>query len=459
MKLFYSLLFIGLAVHSQSQSFNIDIDISNSKDTIAYLGHHFANQRYVDDTAQVIDGKVVFKGNHDLKEGIYFYYTPNVYFEFILTSPTLQITTNANDIVNNTRVKNSAVNDGFYAMQKFNGIHRKDAERLKKKLESETDELLKQKITDSLTQLNEEVELFQQKLQKKYKGSLLDRMIAVMQMPKLPVNVPDSVDNQLYNYLYYKRHYWDHINLVDPGLLRTPLLHEKINDYLDNVIIQIPDSVIAAVDEILRQMSSSEEAFRYALITFANKYESSPVMGFDKVFVHIVEEYYLKGKAPWTDDDTLNKLKERIATMKPNFIGNPAPPLSLTDTLGIIWNLYDVKAKFTVLYFYDPDCGHCQHKTPILYKSYPELREKGVEILGICTTTNEKRWKEFIQQDDLAWINLADLTGQSHFRYYYDVRSTPTVYILDKDKKIIVKKIDALQIPEVIDDLLSSEQK
>jgi peroxiredoxin len=141
--------------------------------------------------------------------------------------------------------------------------------------------------------------------------------------------------------------------------------------------------------------------------------------------------------------------------MKPNLIGNPAPNLVLWDTLGTEINLRDIDAKYTVLYFYDPDCGHCKTKTPILYASYPELQAKGVEILAVCTTTDERRWLEFIRENDLGWINIADLQAKTYFKFYYDVRSTPTVYILDKDKKILAKKIDVEQVEAVIDALIA----
>lgn len=143
--------------------------------------------------------------------------------------------------------------------------------------------------------------------------------------------------------------------------------------------------------------------------------------------------------------------------IKPNFIGNPAPELVLWDTLGAEVNIRDIDANYLVLYFYDPDCGHCKKKTPELYANYPDLVAKGVEVIGVDISTDEKKWKDFIKKDDLGWINLADLNNQTYFRYYYDIRSTPTVYILDKDKKIRVKKIDVLDVPVVIDQLIKQD--
>ena len=112
--------------------------------------------------------------------------------------------------------------------------------------------------------------------------------------------------------------------------------------------------------------------------------------------------------------------------------------------------MYDIETEFTVLYFYDPDCGHCKKKTPELYEAYMTLRNEDVEVLAICITTDTDRWKEYIRENNFDWINLADSNNKSNFRYYYDIRSTPIIYVLDKEKKIIAKKLDASQVQSFI---------
>lgn len=441
------------------QEYNIETTVHNSDDTVAYLGHHFATQRYLDDTAKVVNGKAVFEGKKTLTPGIYFYYTPKNYFEFLVEDQNFKLEATAPDFVGTMKIKNSTENDGFYKLQRFTAEMKSKSKSIKDRYDSTTNEEEKAKLKEQLVEMNNQVEEFQVKIKSEYPGTLLARIITLMQSPKVP-EVPEGNENpELFKYQYYKDHFWDGIDITDPGLIRTPLLDAKLNDYLDNVVLQLSDSVIKEVDIILTKAKKSKEAFRYLLITLVNKYEASHVMDFDRVFVHIVENYYLTGMADdWASKETLDKLKNRINMMKPNFIGNPAPELVLWDTLGTEINLRDINAKYTVLYFYDPDCGHCQKKTPILYESYPELVAKGVEIVGVCTGTDEKKWKDFIKNDDLGWINVADLGSKTYFKYYYDVRTTPTVYILDKDKKILVKKIDALDIPQVIDQIIEQDK-
>jgi peroxiredoxin len=454
------ILFISLAPSLLSaQGYKIETMVHNSTDTVAYLGHHFATQRYLDDTVKVVNGRAIFEGDKTLIDGIYFYYTPANYFEFLIEDQHFTLETTAPNFTKSMKVTNSKINDGFYRLQQFTGEMKLKNKLLREEYDSAKTDAEKERIKTALQHLNTEVEDFQTELKKENAGTFFAKLLTLMQSPKVP-EISEEVENpQLYRYEYYKSHFWKGIDIADPGLLRTPLLDAKIKDYLDNVIIQHSDSVIKEVDLLIAQTEKSKEAYRFLLITLVNKYESTKVMDFDKVFVHIIEKYYLTGKADeWTDKETLDKLRNRVAMIKPNFLGNNAPQLVMWDTLGNEINLRDIDAEYTVLYFYAPDCGHCKKKTPVLYEAYPDLVAKGVEILGICTTTDEKEWKDFIKTNDLGWINLADLESRTYVKYYYDVRSTPTVYILDKDKKILLKKIDALDIPNVIDQLIKQKE-
>jgi peroxiredoxin len=439
-----------------AQGYNIKTVVRGQQDTVAFLGHHFATQRYVDDTAKVVNGAATFTGNEELPEGIYFYYSPSVYFEFLIGEQDFSIMGDATDVVASAKIEGSPVNEGFYGLQKFTAAKRNESKRLQASIDSTSTYTEKDAVVEKMKAIDLEVRNYQTGLREKYRGTILDRLVRLMQTPEVPPS-PLGQDSVVFKYTYYKTHFWDDIDIAHPGLLRSPLLHNKIMDYLDNVVLKQADSVIVAVDDLIAKSRKNEEAFRYLLISLTNKYEASKIMGFDKVFVHLVDQYYLTNQATWTDAETIKKLEERAATIRPNFIGNPAPAFTLQDTLGRDYKLYDIEANYTVLYFYDPDCGHCKKSTPILYSAYADLQAKNVEVLAICTTTDSKRWHEFIVENDLGWINLADLPSITHFKYYYDVRSTPTVYILDKDKKILLKKVATEDVPDIIDQLIDRE--
>jgi thiol-disulfide isomerase/thioredoxin len=128
--------------------------------------------------------------------------------------------------------------------------------------------------------------------------------------------------------------------------------------------------------------------------------------------------------------------------LEPILLGKKVKNLVLEDTLGNFHPLYNVKAKYTVLLFWDPDCGHCQKVVPVVKELYEKVKTNGVEVYAICTEAEMDKWKKYIREKKLEWINVADPKIQNNFRYEFDISSTPQLYLLDENKNILLKKID-----------------
>jgi len=153
---------------------------------------------------------------------------------------------------------------------------------------------------------------------------------------------------------------------------------------------------------------------------------------------------------------------DRARKIAPNMIGNTAPELALKDTTGKWQILSKVPAKYTILVFWDPDCGHCQKEIPVLKHVTDSLKSKGVSlaVYAVDIEVDVDKWKKFIREHDLGdWINVDDPQHQSNFRQLYDIYSTPVIYILDKDKKIRAKRISPDQIGDVIEHLEKDKVK
>jgi thiol-disulfide isomerase/thioredoxin len=114
--------------------------------------------------------------------------------------------------------------------------------------------------------------------------------------------------------------------------------------------------------------------------------------------------------------------------------------------------LYAVDADFTVVYIWSPGCGHCKTATPKLKTLYDKVKDQGVEVFAVGQDFENEEWKEFIIKHDLNFINGSDgETYQSNFRTLYDVFSTPQTYLLDKDKKIISKKMSIESLENILE--------
>ena len=276
------------------------------------------------------------------------------------------------------------------------------------------------------------------------------------------VDIPDypnlsEEDRKKEQYKYYHAHYFDQFDLNDPRAMRSGLIHSKIEFYTQKLSYPMPDSQIVAVDYILQKMDRNEEAFQYYLVYFLNEAARSKRMGMDAVYVHLVDTYYAKGKTPWADEEQIKKLMAQAETTRPILIGKIAPNLTFYTEGGQPVSIHGIEAEYTVLFFWDPECGHCKKQIPFVIDFYNAYKDKGVEVLAICTKTGEdisSCWSTIKERGMDIWVNAADQYLRNRYKSIYDIKTTPQIFILDKNKKIIVKKIAGEDLVNIMEELL-----
>ncbi len=470
MKIFFKTSLIVLSIlilFSQrlSAQYEITVQIENLQDSTIYLGYYFGDKQYAKDTAILNNkGKAIFSGTDTLPGGLYFILVPgNSMFELIIDKEqTFEISTkftdDPTDLTKNLASNNNAELELYINYQIFMTVHGEKAMKLRKQLGVASDEITKKGITDSLNILNAEVKAKWAEIENKHSETLLAsilRCVTEIEVPDPPKDENGVISDSLFQYKYYKAHYFDNVNFHDARLLRTKFYFNKINRYFDKMIVPAPDTIIKESKMVLEYASANEEVFQYTLQTLFNKYNNSNVMGMDKAFVFFAENYYLNGKAEWADTTWLKKVKERVKEIKPNLIGNEAPNLRLIKNDGSLVSLNMIESDYIVLFFYEPTCGHCKKATTKIVELSEKFWEHSVEILGIYTQFDKNEWDKFIADKKLKnWINTWDPYNQSGFRSNYDVKSTPSIYLLDKDRKIIGKRIDVETLEKMLNDLI-----
>jgi len=88
------------------------------------------------------------------------------------------------------------------------------------------------------------------------------------------------------------------------------------------------------------------------------------------------------------------------------------------------------------------DCGHCKSSSPKLVEFYNRAKDSlDFEVYAICMTTDIEKWKQAIIDRQFTWINVGGNQANFDYRVVYDATTTPVMFVLDHEKKIIVKKI------------------
>lgn len=454
---------IIIAGNPQVDGYTIKITAKGLKEgSTCLLANYYGDKQYIKDSAIVnAKGEVVFKGKEKYPEGIYLFVPPNKkYFDFVMDAEqNFSLETDTADYIKYMKVKGSTENKFFYDYQTFMAAKQKQIEPLRElyKATAKTNKDSTKLLIDKMSAIDKEVKDYKLNFIKDNPTTFVAKLFRAMEeidVPEAPMLANGKKDTT-FAYRYYKAHFFDNIDFSDDRLLRTPIFHTKIKQYMDKLTAQIPDSINVAVDYLAAKAKANQEVFKYIVYWLTYNYESSNIMGMDAVFVHMVEKYYVTKQAFWVDSTQLYKITNRAFILKPLLLGKKAPAINMMDTTGKYVSLYDVKANYTVLIFWDHGCGHCKKEVPKLAELYKKLKEKGVQVYAIETEDKPEDWKKFIREYNLNWINVhePDQYRRAVTKKIYDIYSTPVVYLLDENKIIKAKRIDTEQLGNFIDAL------
>jgi peroxiredoxin len=458
---------IPLCLFSQGKGgHSLKFKINGIKDTIVQIGNHYGDKQYLKDSARVdANGRFTFEGKEKLDKGIYLLIMPDKkYFEFIMDDEQhFSLETDSEDFVKNMKVKGSVENTLFYEYLNYITPRGKQVEELRNKLaELSEDEKASSEIKEQMSEIDKEVVNYKKDFVKKQPETFVAKMFLAMteiEIPEAPL-LENGAKDSLFSFRYYKQHFWDHIDFTDDRILRSPIYHNKLKRYIEQLTLQIPDSINVAADHVLSMAKLSPELFKYSLWFITNTYERSNVMGMDAVFVYLVEQYYMTNQAFWVDSTTLAKINSRALQLKPLLLGKKTPELFMPDAIsGKATSLHNTKAQYTILYFWDPDCGHCKKVTPKVYETYLKFKDKGVAAYAVCTDVDIEKLKTAIKEKELNWLNVYDPYNQTNFRKIYDIYSTPVIYLLDEKKEIIAKRLGHEQLEEILQKKLEENIK
>ncbi|OFZ07801.1 MAG: hypothetical protein A3D92_21520, partial [Bacteroidetes bacterium RIFCSPHIGHO2_02_FULL_44_7] len=265
-------------------------------------------------------------------------------------------------------------------------------------------------------------------------------------------SVPETITDPNEKFLYYRAHYFDHIDFKAPWIVNTSYFDKKISTYFSDLTYPVPDSIILAWDQILTAAKGNAEVFKYLVIKALNMYAKSNYMGQDAVYVHLLEKYYFSGAADWVDEENLTLLRKSYTYLVDNLIGKEARPIALLSTANVPFTLHDIEADYTIVQFTSYEsCGACGK----VIKEWKELKEQipaNVRLLEIANGTELAALRETASAEGYFWESaiLAKPQEWEAVRTHYDLRYFPKTFVLDKNKVIIGKNIGPAQVLDLI---------
>jgi thiol-disulfide isomerase/thioredoxin len=445
--------------------YRLDFKIKTWKDTTVYLGSYFGETNVLRDTANVKAGVFHFDGKKPLPEGAYYLIlAKNKLFDFVVGKDQFfAIETHASEYlkideyITNMVIKGDADNQLYFDNILFLGERSKEVDPLIKILKDSTlKDDQKKEAREAFAKVNEKVTAYQGQLIEKNPTTMTARLLNVtraIQVPDPPKKPDGSIDST-FQLKYYRTHFFDHLDLSDDAMIRLPnaFYQQKVKEYLDKLFLPTPDSINKAIAGIVEKAKKNQETYKYLVYSLMVMYQAPEIMGLDEVFVTLNDKYFTSGEMNyWANASIKKSLKDHADKIRTSMIGRTGANLIMQDQNLQPRSMYDIKNKYTVLFIFDPDCGHCREETPKLVEFYNKSKAKlNLEVYAVASDSSLSKMKKFTEEFKTPWITVNGPRTylKEHYSKLYHSETIPTIYILDDKKKIIAKKLPIKQLED-----------
>lgn len=467
---FLTLLLLLLCINIGAQStstkkdgYRIEIDAPQKKDKVTYLVRYWNGDSYAQDSVQLSnEGKGVLSSDQKLSEGQYLVYIkPDIQLDLLIgdTQDNIKLHIEEGNFKACTVTGSRDTELLWQYLAKLDDS-RKEKEALEKKLENET--LSAQQRTSlekKIQTIDSNIQAYIKSMTDKNKGSWFASFLKGIE-PITPLyTTPQNEDEYRANRQFIKDHFFDNIDLKDPRIWNTNYFTTYLYNYMEQWVEPIPDSIAIASSRLVGKTQGNEYTFKEMLSRLANQSITSPIMGRENVWVKLAEDYIFDKNITWIDSTQMLEMRSGYEKIRHNRIGMQGKGLELIDINGKMINTDTIDAEYLILYFYDPTCSHCKQETPIIHDQiFTKYKDQGMKVVAISINNDKEEWASFIEKNNLSdWINVSDPDFTSQYWMYYDTSGVPSIFVLDKNKTIIAKKIDEKNLAKFFEYYIDSK--
>jgi peroxiredoxin len=433
------LLMLSLGILNAQFTLKVETDILPQNRISIYTIH--GDKFLFLDSLKMTDNKVFeYTMPAEFESGMYrLSFGPKAFADLILNQESVHIKTSVTAPMDSMRIIQSRENHVYYEF-----LHLKKDHRLKMDLINpivlyypDADDFYQLSLVQFST-IQQSYKTSLDSLIKLIPGSFTAKYLSIHYAPILKQGL--SRDEQVD---YLQVHFFDGHLFNDPVLLLSDAYPLKLVEYLslfteadlsrEEMTREFKRAIDLLMSRPMPEVLIRDYIYQYLLEGFQQ-------YGFDEVIAHMASNYQ-QGE-PCENEARKSDLKSRLESFQKLAIGQPAPNFSLPDLAGNLIELKKISGEYRLLFFYTSDCPHCREMYPKLMEWYELQEEKRVEVLAVSLDHDLDDWKEFIQGNAAGWKDLCDgLAWESEVVNLYNIYATPTIFVLDRDGKIIAKPI------------------
>ncbi|MBQ9386294.1 MAG: DUF5106 domain-containing protein [Bacteroidaceae bacterium] len=248
---------------------------------------------------------------------------------------------------------------------------------------------------------------------------------------------------------FYARNWWrdfDYSDTTQVALTDTVYMVRLFADWA-TVLERVPDSVgVRSVEQVMDRASANKKTFEWFVMA-AREVLADPNSQWrdDELYMPVLR---VRIASPFTDEPTRERLRYRLDILSQNRIGHKANNIRYTLFDGFEGTLYGIKAEFTLVFINNPGCEMCRTVREEICASdllSRYIASGRLKVLAIYPDQDLDEWLNYRSEMPKDWINGYDRECVMRTQGTYNLTAIPSLYLLDKDKTVLIK--DAVSIP------------
>lgn len=247
--------------------------------------------------------------------------------------------------------------------------------------------------------------------------------------------------------VYFVKHYWDGYSTADTAFIHSDKTEQLYADFISALQYVDTAEVRTALQTMMQRMEADSTAYaHFCSLSEKYLYDPNSPMRNEDYYIPVLEQ--MINSKQLSEYDKIRPI-DRLEQTRKNRPGMKATDFSYVTPKGKAGRLSLLKSDYTLLFFYDPDCTNCQEFERILSEMpfFLDIQKKGIlSVLAIYPDSDENEWLLKSSQMPQGWIVGWNKKGDIRSKTLYEIRATPTLYLLNKEKKVILKDATLEQI-------------
>lgn len=253
--------------------------------------------------------------------------------------------------------------------------------------------------------------------------------------------------------------FWDDFDFMDTLAVKTPEIGEqRLVDFISLLPAISPEIRATAIKHMLSKAKAHPVSFQY----FKEQYErylynpNSPQRN-DSSYESVLEFLMDSIQLNTAERFRYGKL---LKLVRNNQVGGQAIDFDVELSDGQKTNLHQVQAPLTFLLFYEPGCSYCEYSILRLRESLAlqSLVSAGrIQVIAVYASGNREIWKDYQDNIPESWMNAFDFENQILDNELYDLKASPTLYLLDQEKRVVVKDGEVEELLSLFNERFTKE--